>query len=232
MSAPALDVMRPETANSVGGELAVSTSALALMLADCRVTSMDELERAVHDRQELGAATKRVADFFTPLKTMAHRLHKALCDRENEILGPLLQLDRAKREAISVFKAEQDRIRLEAERVAADQQRRERDAAAAHEAAALERAGERELATAVLEEAITTPAPVVALPDVTRQVSGLKFTRRWLWRYAGGIARAMKLLPREFLTPDEKKIGAYARAMKGSGSIPGVEIYYVDDPVR
>ena len=46
------------------------------------------------------------------------------------------------------------------------------------------------------------------------------------------IARTMKLLPREFLIPDEKKIGAYARSMKGSGAIPGVDIYYVDDPTR
>jgi hypothetical protein len=143
---------------------------LAERLDGGAITGVGDLEQAVLDRQEIGAAAKRVEEFFAPLKTMAHRLHKALCDRENEILGPLMRLDRAKRDAISTYKAEQDRLRREAERVAADQQRRERDAAAAHEAAALERAGERELAASVLEEAVTAPAPVVALPDITRQV--------------------------------------------------------------
>jgi hypothetical protein len=242
MSVPALDVMRPETASTVGTEIAATTAQLAERLNSGAITSVGDLEQFVLDRQDIGDAVKRVQEFFTPLKRMADQLHKALCHRENEILGPLLRLDRTKRDAISVYKSEQDRIRAAAEREQADQQRREREAAAAHEAAALERVGDHELAAAVLEEAVTAPAPVVALPDVTR-VEGLKFVRRWLWKYAGGpadvrhtppavLARTMKLLPREFLIPDEKKIGAYARSMKGSGAIPGVQIYYVDDPVR
>ena len=99
------------------------------------------------------------------------------------------------------------------------------------------------MAAAVMDEAIAAPMPIAVLPDVTRQVEGLKFTRRWLWRYAGGpkeiektpaaiVTRAMELTPREFLRHDDKKIGAYVRAMKGTGKIPGIEIYYVDDPVR
>jgi hypothetical protein len=78
-----------------------------------------------------------------------------------------------------------------------------------------------------VEEALTAPAPVVVLPDTTKTVEGLKFTRRWLWRVT-----QERLVPREYLCLDDKKIGAYARAMKGSGQIPGIEIYFVDDPVR
>ena len=42
----------------------------------------------------------------------------------------------------------------------------------------------------------------------------------------------MQLIPREFLCVDEKKLGAHIRAMKDSAKVPGIEIYYVDDPVR
>ena len=99
------------------------------------------------------------------------------------------------------------------------------------------------MAAAVLAEAIAAPAPVVVLPDATKAVDGLKFVRRWLWRYAGGpadlkqtppavLARTMQLIPREYLCVDEKKVGAIARSSKGTIKIPGIEIYFVDEPVR
>ena len=31
---------------------------------------------------------------------------------------------------------------------------------------------------------------------------------------------------------DEVKIGAYVRSMKESAKIPGIDVYYVDEPVR
>ena len=111
------------------------------------------------------------------------------------------------------------------------------------EAAALERAGEHALAEAVIAESLSAPDPIVVLQDATKQVEGLKFTRRYCWRFSGGpkevektppevLLRAMQLVPRDFLMPDAKKIGAYARSMKGAGKVPGIEFYHVDDPTR
>ena len=65
---------------------------------------------------------------------------------------------------------------------------------------------DHELAEAVLAEAIDAPPTVVSLPDATKTVAGLKFRRRWLWRYAGGpknvtdtpqavVARTMAIIP-------------------------------------
>lgn len=242
-TAPRIDVNQPESVKGVGAELAATTQSLAVRLAGSAITDLASLGQAVSDRQLIGESVKRVQEFFTPFKAMAHKLHKALCDRENEILGPLLRLDAEKRTAISAFKDEQDRARQARERALVDQQRRENETRAAHEAALLEASGDREMAAAVLADAIAAPAPVVVLADETEDVEGLQFTRRWLWRYAGGpkdikqtppqvLARTLQLIPREFLCVDEKKVGAYVRSMKNSGRIPGLEIYYVDDPVR
>jgi len=93
----------------------------------------------------------------------------------------------------------------------------------------------------VLEEAISAPPPVVALRDETRGIA--KFVRRYRWRYAGGpeaveqtppalVARTLAIIPRDFCCVDEVKLGAYTRAMKGSASVPGIEFFHVDDPVR
>jgi len=242
-SAKILDFNQPETARAVGGELAATGEALVIQLRESAVIDLATLEQAVRDRQTLGQAIARVAQFFAPFKAMAHQLHKALCDREREILAPLEQLDQLKRTAIAAYKRDQDRIRQEQERTLAEQRRRDEQDRAAAEAAQLEIAGEHEMAAAVVADAIAAPAPVVVLPDATKAVEGLKFTRRWLWRFAGGpadlkqtpptvLARTMQLIPREYLCVDEKKVGAIVRSSKGTIRIPGIDVYYVDDPVR
>jgi hypothetical protein len=239
-----LDVTKPEsTAAALGVELGTTTRSLTTRLDNVTIETVSDLQQQVLDRQALGDAMKRVESFFGPFKAMAHKLHRALCDQESDILQPLLRLDALKRNAIAGFKNRQDHERRERERAEAEQLRRARDAQAASEAAALEAVGEHATAAAVIEEAIAAPAPVVVLPDVTKTVEGLHFTRRWCWKYAGGpadvretppdvLARALALIPAEFLGVDEKKVGAYARSMKASARVPGIDFYAVDDPRR
>jgi hypothetical protein len=239
-----LDVTKPEsTAAALGVELGTASRSLTARLDDVTIASVGDLQQQVIDRQELGDAIKRVEAFFAPFKAMAHKLHHALCEQESDILRPLQRLDALKRSAIATFKNRQDEERRQRERVEAEQLRRAREAQAASEAAALEAIGEHATAAAVLDEAITAPAPVVVLPDATKGVEGLHFTRRWCWKYAGGpadvrntppdvLARALAMLPASFLMVDEKKIGAYARSMKASARVPGIDFYAVDDPRR
>jgi len=232
MNAPALDVYNPASAHGVGVELAAaSTSLAASVRANGPVTDLVALNDAVKDRQAIGDALKRVEEFFAPIKTMAHQLHKAICAREAAIREPLEAADKERRDAIRLYKEEADRVRRAEEQRIAEAQRQAREQDAAREAAALESAGEHAAAAAVLEETIATPPPVVALPDTTKGVA--KFARRWLWRYEHNNAlTAFAKIPREYLKVDEQKIGAYYRAMKGTGVIPGTESYYVDDPIR
>jgi hypothetical protein len=214
----------------VGADLAANTQSLAARLAGARVTDLVTLDQAVGDRQQIADAQKRVAEFFKPLKAAAHAAWKLLCQRESEVLAPLDYRDGELREEIRLFKVEADRRRADEERALAEQARTERERVAAIEAAAHEAAGEPELAALVLNETIALPPPVVVLPDATKTIAGLKFRRRWLWRYVPGFSLAM--LPREFLMADEKKISSYAEAMKGSGHVSGIEFFYSDDPVR
>ena len=238
-----LDFNRPDTVKAAGGELEQTTVDLVQRLIVCEVTDIASCEQAVLDRQALGEAHKRVEAWFAPVKKAAHDVWKMICAREAAVLAPIDTLDRQKQAAIRMWKAEQDRLREQRERELAEEQRTLDEARVAAEAAALEASGDHEMAVAVLEEQLAAPLPVVALPTVKQQVAGLKTVRRWLWRYTGGpndlkqtapmiVARSMKLVPREYLKLDETKISATVRAMKGSIKIPGIEVYYVDDPVR
>lgn len=229
--------------DTVGADLATQATALAVRLQRGAITTGDELAAAVADREQLGLMRRQVVEYFAPIKAMAYQLHKALCSKEHAILHPIDACDKAIATAMSAFKADQDRARLEREREEQARRQRELEAMALHDAAALESDGDRDLAAALVDQAIATPPKtIVILPDPVKD-AGATFVTRWKWRYVGGpvdvkatpaavVSRAVDLLPREFLTPDTAKIGAYVRAMKSSGEIPGIEIYAVDEPVR
>jgi len=234
MSAPTLDILAPgASAAAVGGELEAPIRALLAEAPDVAITTPDELQVAVLERQAIGDGLKKIAAFFEPIKAAAYRLHRELCAREAALTAPLLERDRARARAMQAFRTRIDQERRQREEELAAEERRRLEAHAAAEAAALERDGAHADAAAVLEEAITAPAPVVRAPDPLADVAGYKTRREYRWRYAGDDpAAAARVIPREYLSVDEKKIGAFARAMKGTGTIPGVEFYAVDVPIR
>lgn len=209
--------------------------------ADVAVVDGPSLEQAVAVRAAIGALDTEAVNYFAPEKARYFALHKAACAREKEVRAPLLALDAKVADAMRVFHAEATRQREAEERRLAEQARQEAEARATAEAAAFEQAGDTQMATAVLEEALQASPPVVALPNVTAGIA--TFVRRYLWRYRGGpnelaetppaiVTRTLALIPREFCTVDERKLGIYARAMKGAGKVPGIEFYHVDDPRR
>jgi hypothetical protein len=244
MTPIALDGLQPErVAADLGGDLVDESAALAARIHGVVIVTVDDLERVVEARTTIADMVARVVAFFGPFKAMAHKLHRAICDRETEVRAPLDRLDAEYRAAIAAFKATEDRARRAREHELAEAQRVEREAAAAIEAAALETAGEPAIAAAVVDEAIAAPRPIIALPDVTKGIEGLSFARRWKWKYHDGpadvrdtppevLARALALMPREFLIVDEKKLGQYARTMKASARVPGIDFYDTVEPVR
>jgi len=54
-------------------------------------------------------------------------------------------------------------------------------------------------------------------------VQGISTTKRWSFRITNPA-----LVPREYLTVDEQKIGAVVRALKDQAKIPGVEVFSED----
>ena len=218
-----------------------ATSFVALNKVD--VIDLPSLDRAVRIRQAIADKREVIVATIAKPKKWANGLHKWFCALENDACKPLDDLDTYERRQISDYKIQADRARAERERQESARLQREQEAQAAQMAAAYEQAGEGSMAQAVLEQAVMAPPPIVVHADETKQVEGLKFTRRWLWRYATGpkeikdtppeiIARTMAMIPRAYLCVDEKKVGAIVRNSKGTIAIPGLEIFYVDDPVR
>lgn len=214
--------------------------------ADVAVVDLASCEQAVKLRQSIGALDKEAEIYFNKEdsdKVRYHKLHAAACAREKVVRKPLADLDAKIAGALRTYNDEQTRLREARDRELAEQAKRDADERAAAEAGALERSGDHQMAAAVMAEALAAPMPIVVSPNEVKQVAGLKTRPVYCWRYSGGpkdvkdtppalLERAMKFVPREYLTVDEKKVGAYARAMKGAAKVPGLEFYTVNEPIR
>lgn len=64
----------------------------------------------------LAVFKKQLKDYFAPMKDAAHAAHKAICEKENESLRPLTEVEKTLRDRMGVYATEQERIRAAEER--------------------------------------------------------------------------------------------------------------------
>jgi len=186
-------------------------------LADRKpITAQSEADVLAEALGVIASDEKRLAEVVDRHVSRAHALHKAWTGFRNRF--PLADYSKRIKRKIGDWEAEKRRR-------AAEEQRRlqaEADEKARKEREALERKAQAMKTEAKREEyrerAEMVSAPVVAVtPEKT---SGVKL--RESWRFAIEDAAA---IPREYLVPDEKAIGAVVRAMKGRTNIPGVRVW-------
>jgi hypothetical protein len=200
-----------------------------------RVTDMETCRLAKESLPVLKRFEDRVTTFFKPLKDAAHKAHKVICDKETEQLSPIKAARAALSSQIIKFEQEQERQRRERERQAQEEERRRLESAAIAEAESIA-ATAPDVADQILEQAIAAPSPIVTMPRSTIAVTGVSTAANWQWRFMGCPAglewdklpdedrqRVMRLLPREYLRPDERAISKVVKALKGSSNIPGIE---------
>ncbi len=160
---------------------------------------------------------KDIKKSFNPSIKKANDLHKLLVKERNCHLEPIIEAEKiAKGKIIDWQEREKARLRKEAEKT-----REKEEALRLEEAVKLEAKGKTVQATEVIEEVIEgsmieSYAPVPYLPK-TKGV-----TVREDWDFA--ITDAKKLPP-EYLIPDEKKIRAVVKALKGATRISGVKVF-------
>jgi glycyl-tRNA synthetase beta subunit len=175
----------------------------------------------------IGEVMKEVDETFDPIISATHKAHTQACDQKKKYYVPL---DKAKRDVkglMSNYEQEQERVRLaeqkRLEEIARkeEEERRLLEAIEAEEEAKANGATAQEAAQeaeAIISEPVYTP-PVV-LPKSTPKVSGLSFRTIWKFRI-----KDINVIPRQYMIPDEKAIGAVVRSSQGRIRIAGVEPY-------
>lgn len=161
-----------------------------------KLKELDEREKAI--TRPINESLKAIRDLFRAPKDLLARAEVAF-------KGGMLTYQRA-----------EEQKRIEAQRVAEDLARKERERLAELARKAGER-GATEKAQQFMERAAVVVAPIVQ--TVAPKVAGIA-TRK---DYTFEIVDAAQL-PREYLMPDEQKIRKVVRAMGADTSIPGVRL--------
>ena len=201
----------PEVASKQA--LTVYDQAKAITVIDnATMSQADELIKSMRlVRKEIGLA-------FDPIIAKAHAAHKEAKAQKDRAELPLIQAEEFLKPQIKKYLAEQERIRIEKENELRLQAQKAEEEKRLAEAAQLEAEGHKEEAEAVLEK----PAPIV-MPTVekTTPKADMRLYRKvWKFRIINEAA-----IPREYLKPDEIKIGGIVRALKGNCKIAGIEVY-------
>lgn len=227
-----LDIIRAYVESDFAEQLATEHARKVRVLADEGADVIDSvsLQRVEARLVDVAGHRKEIEGWFRPIKDFAYRLHRMVCDRENDVLKPLVAFERSAKDSALAFRREEDRKRIAEEQRLAEIARKAEEERLAREAELLEQRGEPELAAQVLEQAVNVPTPVIAIASSLPQTRGVTMRANWKWRPIGGDtpqsrARAEKLVPREYMCLDDKKLNAHAKAHGASARVPGIEFF-------
>ncbi len=171
---------------------------------------------------------KEIADTFDPLIESAHKQHKLALEKKAKFYAPLEKAYKDVKHLMSDYDAEQEKIRKAEEARLAEIARKEEEERRLAEAIAIEEEAKRNGATkeeaaqeaaTIINEPVYVP-PVVVPKSVPKMQGGPVYRTIWKFRIKNAA-----LIPREYMTPDEVKIGGVVRAMKSATNIPGIEAY-------
>jgi KTSC domain len=212
-------------------EVQQQTTSIAVQAETLTITTTAAHVAAQELIVSISAMKKQVETFFEPMKTAAHKAHKAVCNRETEMLKPLADAQEKLSEKIVAFekqveadrKAEEERLRIERQAAAEREAQEEAERLAIEDAIELEEKGDAEGAAAVLANPVPiapryVPAPIV--PSPISRVSGAVVKETWKARVVNAA-----LVPREWLMVDEAALNKHAANRKQMAVVPGVEFY-------
>jgi len=196
-------------------------SALARRAMAISVATLSEAESAGQVRGEMKTDRAKWVAWNAGPKQKAHELHKSLTARENQGLKIIDQAIGIIDDKLRTFETERRRKAMETQRLLDEQARKVAEERQLAEAEALDKAGPRAEAERHLEAPIVVATPIVQV----QKFDTVSFVERWTHEVVDEAA-----VPRQFCSPDDKKIRAHVLSHKGATRIAGVQVKPVLDP--
>lgn len=164
-----------------------------------------------------------VTDFFKPLKDAAYKAHKAVCDREKEMLTPLKNAEKVLKRTMGDYTLEQERKRQEQEeamrRAAEAESQRKLE-----EAARLEQEGKGADAEAALTDAeiMEGAGRMAFVPGGAPKAKGVSTSKDWEIVSVTDREVPLSINGAELRPVDRAAVMRLIRASKGTINIPGI----------
>jgi hypothetical protein len=182
------------------------------------VTDEATLDDAVTFGREVKTRGKKVEEFWDAILDPINAARNKILESKRNTLAPFLAWEKQIKTSCTDYATERDRkIEEERQRVEAEAQRIAEESRLKN-AEKVEETQGREAATTLLEQPVI-PAPLPPPPPAPK-TAGASFTTLWKAQVVDAA-----LIPRKFLVVDDKKLAAYAKAMKETAVVPGVRFY-------
>jgi hypothetical protein len=194
-----------------------------------RVSNPKEYQGAADFLKAVKLTQKRVEEWFAEPVKAAHQAWKALTNRRDETMQPLVNAERTVKNKMVVYAQEQERIR------AAEQARlqAEADEKARLERERLEKQAAKlktpELREQRFAEAATIAAPVVTVATTTPEVKGQSFRKTWKAKIVDPKAAVMAVMQwpdwTAYVELNECELNRFAARTRGTITVNGVQWY-------
>ena len=180
-------------------ELTSKTNELEKMALEIVVSNDQELNGAGLFLTTLKALADEIKSTFKEPKEAAHKTHKAILAAEKKHLEPVERIDLNVRAKVSAYMIAREAI-----------ERKKQDDAKLAMAQTLEKAGQGEMAMAVMDTNTTVEKP---------KLDGISTSKRYKFNVIN-----RKAVPVEYYTLDMVKIGKVVRDKGMDANIPGIEV--------
>lgn len=208
-----------ETAEVVNNACSFPEKADAMIIAN-----NDDLAQADVFFGAMRAMRKEIERVFDPLVKSAYKHYKEIKATKDDAEEPVLRAEKIVNGKVTMYMGEVKRQRNEAlarQRAEEEKIRCEQEAVMAEKRAEAQKAIDEGRRMTPFIPVPILPVTKTAVPVVPVLQQG---TIRTTWDFE--ITDAA-LLPREYLMPNEKAIGAVVRALKNVANIPGVRVFEV-----
>jgi len=200
------------------GQLAVKTA------KELTISSQDDYEKAGKYLVGIKTRTKQIQDYWKGPKDAAHAAHKAVVDREKQMLAPLKEAETIIKRTMVNYQAAVEKARREQEEAARRQQQQEVERLlnqAAEAGAAGDAQGEA-IGMAMAE--MVNDMPAAAQMD-TPSAAGTSVRKSWKARVVDAAAVPAYFNGLEIRAINMAALNNIAKMTKGSATIPGIEFY-------
>lgn len=160
---------------------------------------------------------KKIKTEFKDPKAKAKAAHQAICDMESKLLEPIDEARGIEKNKLSEWRDKKEKARRAEEEALQAAARKQAEDEALKAAAEAEARGDKAEAEAIIStpvqvQTVVVPKSVPKAQTKIRMVTKFRITNE-------------ALIPRQYLCPDEKKIGGVARSLGMAANIPGVSVY-------
>ena len=165
-----------------------------------------------------------VTEFFAPMKKAAHDAHKQICDREKQMLTPLMNAEKVIKKTMGAFALEQERKKKEEEERLRKLAEEEANRLLA-QAVEAEASGNAEVAKMAMENAsvIESAGRSIVIDAPQPKAEGVSMTSDWEIESIDSSLVPISIAGMEIRPVDEAAIKRLIKMSKGKIEIPGVK---------